>query len=211
MPIRDQSFIGETTDLTTQILKNGIAFVPASVVKVEIYGSLADAQNNTNIIETITSITNLGNGVSLYTASALSTAKVYYDKFYYIDVPLAPQKSVISSFTVNAYSVATPVDTTNKAYVTGKVLNPDSTPARGVTIEITPEEVNTFLKDANVLLTQKPIKIKTNNFGEFGVFLYLTSVSRTNYKFTFNNSNLNGYNKTITIPDGVPTIEFEKS
>jgi hypothetical protein len=210
MAIRNESFVGETTDLTTQILKNGIAFIPDSVVKVEIYGSLTDAQNNLNIIETIsTGIIHLGNGVYQYTAAALSITKTYYDKFYYIDIPLAPQKNVISSFTLNAYAAATPIDIANKAYVQGKVLNSDSTPARAVTIEITPVAANTFLKGSNVLLTSKPIKIKTNNFGEFGVFLYLTSVSGTNYDFVFKNTYLDNYNKTIGVPDGVPTIDFE--
>jgi len=212
MAIRNESFVGQPTELTTQILKNGIAFVPSSVVKVEIFGSLADAQNNTNIIQTITTgIIHLGNGVYQYTANPVSVAKTYYDKFYFIDTLSAPQQFFISNFIVNQYTATNPIDTTNKAYITGKILNSDSTPARAVTIEITPKTKNTFLKNSNALLTTKPIRIKTNQFGEFGVYLYLSSISGTSYEFVFKNANLDSYNKTINVPDSVPIINFENA
>lgn len=206
MPIRNESFTGQPTDLTFQILKNGIAFIPFNTVKVEFYGTLTDAQNNTNLLSTTTSIIHLGNGVYQYQAPAQSVAKTYYDKFYFIDTNGNPQQSKISSFIVNDYELSTPEDTTNKVYVIGKILDNDSVPVKSAKITFTLANP-TYIQGQNIILTSKPLKVRTNRFGEFGIFLYKLK----SYDVKFENEFLKSYNKTITVPDIATPLNFENA
>lgn len=204
MPIRNQAFVGQATTLTIQILKNGIAFTPYQTTKVEFYGSLTDAQNNTNSLGTTTTILNLGGGVYQYTSPVLNTSKTYYDKFYFIDSNGNPEQSKMAEFFVNQYTIATPEDTTNKVYLTGKLLDSASNPLKSVEVILTLDD-NSFITNQNILLVKKPLKIRTNNFGEFGIWLYKNKT----YKVEFKNTYLEKYNKIITIPDVNTPLNFE--
>jgi hypothetical protein len=89
---RDNAITGENILLTIQYQLNGENFDPYSIQKVEIYPSRYDAENNTNIIQTINSgsITHVqSGGVNVvgkfqYTVNAINVSQYYYDKIYVV-------------------------------------------------------------------------------------------------------------------------------
>ena len=81
---RDDSITTQNIDLYYNFTKNGALFNASDFQKVEIYDTLADAQAGTNIIETITDITNPSTGHYLYTATATGSAGTFFDRVYII-------------------------------------------------------------------------------------------------------------------------------
>ena len=87
---RNDCIIDQDCDLQYVFTKNNIPYTPQSFTKVEIYEDYDDALNSTNILETITTITELDTGRFGYTASAQSIAKTYFDKVRTVKVIVLP-------------------------------------------------------------------------------------------------------------------------
>ncbi|MCK4260032.1 MAG: hypothetical protein KAX49_13720 [Halanaerobiales bacterium] len=92
--------------LQFQFLKNNIKFTPYQVTKVEVYSTLDDAKANTNIVETIISISGpavtLETGLYAYTASSFTVQGTKYDKVYVIPVQGDVAQSYILPFYITA-------------------------------------------------------------------------------------------------------------
>ena len=110
---RNDSIQNQDIDLYYNFLQNGALFDAYSFDKVEIYPTYADAQAETNIIETIQgtgNITNISTGRYSYTASGIATIGTYYDKVYITPTATANQFTDINPFYVRqeVYGGATP-------------------------------------------------------------------------------------------------------
>jgi len=97
---RNNAIENESIVLQYQFLKEGNPFDVETFLKVEIYASLEDAENEVNAIETITSITRLDVGLYEYTVSPISTFGTYFDKVFITPELGEPTFTQINSFYV---------------------------------------------------------------------------------------------------------------
>lgn len=107
---RNNSTTIQSTDLQFELLKNAIAQDAHSVRQVVIYPSFDDAVNETNAVQTITTILHTGTGLYAYTAGVLATPGTYYDKMFLTPDDGAPEITFINSFIITAYSSGTGID-----------------------------------------------------------------------------------------------------
>lgn len=83
---RDNATTDQLIDLYFQFLKNGTAFDAYEVQQVKIYDTQADAEADTNAIQTISagSITKVDTGKYHYVVNELSSAGTYFDRIFLI-------------------------------------------------------------------------------------------------------------------------------
>ena len=92
----------EPTTLRFQFVKNGVPTDPYLMEKITIHASRADADADTNILQTILTvdITALSNSTFSYIVDLLTTAATYYDKAFVVPIEDADTLSFVDSFNV---------------------------------------------------------------------------------------------------------------
>ncbi len=139
MGTRNHSTTQETTILEFQFFKNGSAFDAFAVSQVTIYGSYEDAQNNVNILQTITSITRLSTGRYQYTAAILPTAGTYYDRVWLTPEVGVAQESFISAFIISQYVGSGTADPRHGFFFNNPQASDHYAPGWGMLV--TPDEI----------------------------------------------------------------------
>lgn len=173
MGTRNDAVVNTTTDLQFQFTRNGEKFQPFAFLRVEIYPTRTDAENQTNLIETINSISDNGNGLASYTAAAIATAGTYYDRIYITPKTGYPEWSeiddAISSFYVQAEDFGgVPDGSPDRCLVSGYVIKPDGSVVSGATISIRLRETEGIGKYLSLLTLPD---ITTNENGFFSQYL----------------------------------------
>jgi len=130
----------EATTLEFEFKKNSVLADPYSINKITIHPTALDAQNNTNIIETITStgIVHTNVGYYSYTASVIVSAGTYYDKVFVTTISGAVEISFTNNFEVklpvysgNALGVPSNV---NLCRITGRTIDSNGNVLGGVLV-----------------------------------------------------------------------------
>jgi len=106
--------INTAITLEFNFTKNNVLFEPLTWTKVEIYDSYADAVNDTNIVETITTFTNVSTGKVSYSPSNKSIADTYFDKIYIVPEAAVATQTFISPFYVKNTASGTPTPSTHE-------------------------------------------------------------------------------------------------
>lgn len=177
------------TDLQFQFLRNGAPHEPFSWDKVEIYPTHDDAVAKTNIIETILSanISSNGGGLGSYTAAAIATAGVYFDRVYVVPIDGYAQWSDPAE-AINAFYVrpedfgGVPSGIPSVCLVSGYLINSKGESIAGATIRIEPGDVRVI---GDFTITKEVLQKTTNEVGFWSENLIRSTDSlRIKYKFT---------------------------
>ena len=137
-----------TTTLQYQFRKWGDAYDANSITNVRIYPTYNDAVNETNIIETITTISKIGTGLYEYDVAPISNAGIYYDKITLVPDAGEDPWTDISSFTIADTGIA-PSGETRKGYAFN---NPDFTSKGNWGAIIHPDELRYVYAFGNELV-----------------------------------------------------------
>lgn len=195
---RNSANIEEPTILEFEFKKNSILADPASINKVTIHASETDAQNNANIITTISSsnILHTDTGCYSYTIPIISTAGTYYDKVFVTPVSDATEVSYISSFTVSSitYTGAASSIPSNIALcrIYGKIIDASGNILKGALVFCRPYAMPGTSSTA--LLSQDGMSVITDATGSF----YIDLIRNTEFTLTVKEI---GLHTTIKIPD----------
>jgi hypothetical protein len=208
---RLEQYTGYSVLLQFALYRNSALYNPYSVVKVEIFNDYAKAVagNPGDVLETITSITNLSTGIYTYTAAALSNANVYFDKITVIEEVGNTPKSFIAPFYIRSIFSNAPVGDRETAAITLNIYDILNTAQKNemVQVELMEEystysralidrEVQTFRADAAGLVTMNLIETTTMS-SEMGKTIY--------YKLS---TLKNRYIRSFTVPKGTITANF---
>lgn len=189
----------ESTELCFQFLKGGDAFTALTTRQVTIHPTYADAVADTNIIETITTITRIAVGKYKYTAAIIATAGVYYDKIFITPESGISEVSYISAFTIydaaQAY-IGYPDFTYSRAgkcLIYGSIVDGDDEPVEGVNVSAIPAAMPAIISGTNYAIRPVATEAISSSSGYFEFYLI------QNMDFVVYINNL-GFRQKIRIP-----------
>ncbi len=188
----------EPTILEFEFKKDSVLINPFSINKVTLHRSTVDAQNNTNIIETITSpgILNTGVGCYSYTAAVLTSTGMYYDKVFVTPTLGASELSFTNSFSVAAISytgnaMGVPANS-NLCRVSGRTVDSNGNAIGGMLVFCRPWAMPGTVQ--NSLIAQIGVSATSDSKGYFYIDLF------KNIEFIFTIKEL-GVHSIVKIPD----------
>jgi len=176
------------TTLSFVFLRNRMGYNAHSVDYVQIYDSYDDAINETDVIETITSITNTSTGLYSYVAAQVDSPGTYFDKIFITPISMGTQLSFINSFYVSYAS-----ESTDECIVIGKIIYGNGNPVPSALIYAIPAG-SPAISSSGYAVSPFPIQAYSKSDGSFEISLV------RNATFILTISSI-GYRQKILIPN----------
>lgn len=113
--------VGESVDLVTKFYSNGALFNPFNIISVKVY----DAENNGNLVATLSAPTNVSTGVykATWNIPTGTEPKVYYDTWVWQAQSDMPNKTQTYSFRVDALPATAPRPAKGPLFVTSREID----------------------------------------------------------------------------------------
>ena len=205
----------EPTILEFVFKKNSVLTNAYSINRVTIHSSLADAEGDLNILQTISSvgISNTDVGYYSYTVPIIATAGTYYDKIFVTPVSSGTEVSYVNSYiiTTSTYSGQALEVPSNPLLcrVTGTVTDGSGRVMGGVLVFCRPWVMPGTIQ--NNILGQNGLSAVSDTNGEFYIDLYknieyIFTIKETGLHSTIKIPDLNRYSITALITTGSATI-----